>query len=302
MADLPALAGLSAEMRRDHRIPFAIDLADLIQLVHARAHAAGQNLTGDQVADLRLGAGSVYHQFVGDALPAAGPPASAAAHATPLMHDALVRVIARQRDTGIASNAESASAAIALAQARFPAARVVAASGGLLLMETSRRMVPAVIRSILLSLPCIALLALVMLRSLRIACVAPVVAMLPLVIIYACLPVMGWPIDIAASMIACIALGIIMDETVHMAFALDRCRLGGTVPVPPVLLCACLAMSGSFIACMLGQFSYTRHFGILLAATFLIALAGNLTLAPALAGLWRCPTRLHNGAVPASHL
>jgi predicted RND superfamily exporter protein len=41
-------------------------------------------------------------------------------------------------------------------------------------------------------------------------------------------------------------------------------------------------MSASFLACLFGQFAYTRHFGALLATVFIIGLVVNLTLAPAL--------------------
>ena len=89
-------------------------------------------------------------------------------------------------------------------------------------------------------------------------------------------------------MIACIALGIIMDDSIHLTCAVARQAHGdetggaATIAVGPVLFGATLAMSASFLACLVGQFAYTRHFGALLATVFIIGLVVNLTLAPAL--------------------
>src|SRR5260221_12937447 len=91
-------------------------------------------------------------------------------------------------------------------------------------------------------------------------------------------------------MIACIALGIIVDDAVRMSIALGRDADGAhhaAADVGPVLVGGCLAMAGSFIACLAGRFAYTRHFGVLLAAAFLIALAVNATVTPALFALVR---------------
>jgi len=79
-----------------------------------------------------------------------------------------------------------------------------------------------------------------------------------------------------------------MDDSIHLTCAVARQTgegdAGGaaTIAVGPVLFGATLAMSASFLACLFGQFAYTRHFGALLATVFLIGLVVNLTLAPAL--------------------
>ena len=136
----------------------------------------------------------------------------------------------------------------------------------------------------------IAILLFIVLRSPRLGLTALVLAGLPLLFTYASLPVLGWSLDIGVAMIACIALGIIMDDSIHLTCAVARqCDNGSgdaggaaTIAVGPVLFGATLAMSASFLACLFGQFAYTRHFGALLATVFLIGLVINLTLAPAL--------------------
>jgi len=275
--DLDALRLVTAQARGDATIPYCIGLGDLTAYVDGRARAAGKPLDrAGLVDDLRLGAGAVWRQFVTSGL--GGKP------------DTALRVIARQRDGSVHANAAGAERIRVAAQGAFPGAAVVAASAGQLLKEVSDRMIPSAVRSVLLPLPVIALLLLLALRSLRLALLAMPVAALPLLFTYALLPPLGWPVDIGVSMIACIALGIIMDDSVHMAFALGGRRQHGTAPatgvaIGPVLLCACLAMAGSFLACMFGAFSYTRHFGILLALAFIIGLVVNLTVAPAVFAL-----------------
>lgn len=274
-ADLPHLASLTTALRQDPTIGYAIGLTEVIDLVNTRAAEAQQAASDAPLADLRLGAASVWRHLVG-----VGQDGG---------QDHTVRLIARQRDSSVAVNAAAAHAAVERAQSIFPGATVRAASGGLLLDETSQRLVPSVAWSLVLSLPAIAVLLLFFLRSWPLAIIAMPVAGLPLLFTYALLPPLGWHLDIGVSMIACVALGIIMDDSIHMSAAMNRCDTEATAAgaVGPVLLGACLALSGAFLACLLGGFSYTRHFGALLALAFVMGLVVNLTLAPALVATCR---------------
>jgi predicted RND superfamily exporter protein len=272
--DLARLKAVEDELRRDPGIAYCVSVADLVAHIGARARAAGQPADpAETLADLPLGAPKAWAQLVGPGLDGGS--------------DGALRIAARQHDASVAANAAAARRAVAAAQRAFPGATVLAASGGLLLDETSQRMIPAVVRSLLLPLPVLVALLLAFLRSPRLALLALPVAGLPLVLTYATLPVLGWPVDIGVSMIACIALGIIIDDAARTLMAIGRRgdAVAAIAAVGPVLLGACLAMAGSFLACLAGRFEYTRHFGILLAAAFLIGLVVNLTLTPAL-GSW----------------
>lgn len=275
IADLPHLASLTTALRQDPTIAYVIGLTDVIDLVEARAKEAKQSASDDPLADLRLGAAAVWRHLVGVGRDGG--------------QDHTVRVLARQRDGSVAVNAAAAHAAVARARSLFPGASIQAASGCLLLDETSQRLVPSVAWSLVLSLPAIALLLLLFLRSWRLALIAIPVAGLPLLFTYALLPPTGWHLDIGVSMIACVALGIIMDDSIHMSAAMSRAdsETAAAGAVGPVLLGACLALSGAFLACLLGGFSYTRHFGALLAVAFILGLVVNLTLAPALVATCR---------------
>ncbi|MBA3697562.1 MAG: MMPL family transporter [Planctomycetes bacterium] len=275
ISDLPRLDAQISALRQDPTIAYAIGVNDVVTLVHQRAATAKQPLSDDPLADLRLGAAAVWKRLVGSGADGG------------LDHS--VRLIARQHDGSVATNAAAAQAAMARARAAFPTATVYAASGCLLLDATSQRLVPSVAWSLGLALPAIGVLLLIFLRSWRLALIAIPVAGLPLLFTYAILPPLGWHLDIGVSMIACIALGIIMDDSIHMSAAFSRTTNEEAAAglVGPVLFNTCLALAGAFLACLFGGFSYTRHFGALLGLAFVLGLVVNLTLAPALVAVFR---------------
>lgn len=277
-ADLAALRRATSLVRADPTVAYVCSLADVADLVADRLRAAKQPASDNLLADLRLGAKPAWQRFVARGLEGG--------------NDHLVRIMARQHDTRVSVNTGAALQLRDAVGREFPGSAVVAASPSSLLAETTGRLLPSVALTLGLALPLIAILLFVVLRSPRLGLTALVLAGLPLVFTYASLPVLGWSLDIGVAMIACIALGIIMDDSIHLTCAVARQAsvagdggdAGGaaTIAVGPVLFGATLAMSASFLACLFGQFAYTRHFGALLATVFLIGLVVNLTLAPAL--------------------
>ncbi len=273
-ADLPALRQATALARQDPTIAYAASLSGVADLLAERLDAAQQPVSDDLVADLRLGARPAWQRFVGVGLDGG--------------KDHLVRLMARQHDISVVTNSAAADRLAQAVAQLLPGSRVIAASPSHVLAETTAALIPSVGWTLALALPLIALLVLVVVRSWRLALTALVLAALPLLFTYASLPLLGWSLDIGVAMIACIALGIIMDDAIHLTFAVARHDEPGsasgaaTIAIGPVLLGATLAMSASFLACLFGQFAYTRHFGALLATVFIIALVVNLTLTPAL--------------------
>jgi predicted RND superfamily exporter protein len=265
-ADLAALAKLTTTLRADPGFVHVLSLADAVDLV--RGGSARDAVA--VAADLRLFAREVHERFVGTAL-VSGPGAT-------------LRLQARQSDGSVADASAAARRAEAAARAAFPGATVAVASGALLLDETTGRIVPAIAQGLVISLAANVILLLVFLRRSWLALAALPLAGLPLLFTYAALPVLEWPLDVGISMIACVALGIIMDDAIHMAYALHRYDDPAEAArnIGPVLTAACLALSVAFSACAFGGFSYTRRFGVLLAAAFIVGLIVNLTLAPAI--------------------
>jgi predicted RND superfamily exporter protein len=109
------------------------------------------------------------------------------------------------------------------------------------------------------------------------------------------LGVMGWsgvPLDVATVTVASIALGLVVDDTIHMLHRYVEARGQGAprqgavasalrVVARPVLL-TWLAMALGFAAFGAAPFRPTRDFGLLVAATSVSAVACDLLLLPAL--------------------
>jgi len=126
------------------------------------------------------------------------------------------------------------------------------------------------------------------LRRWRLALMALILAGFPLLLTYAAIPLLGWPLDIGVSMIACIALGLVMNDTVHLVDALHHYGLSaGYRRVGPSVMLAGIVLALAFSACDMGTFAYTKRFGVLLACAFASGVAVNCLLAPALA--WCLP-------------
>jgi predicted RND superfamily exporter protein len=259
-ADLEALAALGAVARVEPTITNVLSLADVDALLVRRGD---RRPAAERLADLELGARAVVERF---------------------RQGTALRLMARQRDGSVADAAAAAQRLATAARAVFPGAAVRVSSGALLLAETTDRLGPAVIQGLVVSLAVNALLLLIFLRSWRLALLGLILAGMPLVAVYALVPLLGWPLDVGVSMIACVALGIIMDDAIHMAYALHREGASevAMARVGPVLIAACLALCGAFSLCALGDFAATRRFGMLLSAGFIAGLIVNLVLAPAL--------------------
>lgn len=265
--DAQRLARLGSVVRSEPSVAACLSLADLCSLLESRGDRGS---TATRLADLRLGAPRVVERFVdGSAL----------------------RLHARQHDGSVAEAAAAARRIADAARSEFPGARITVASGALLLDETTTRLLPAIAKGLAASLVVNSLLLLVFLRRPTLAATGLLLAAMPLVLTYAVLPPLGWPLDIGVSMIACVALGIIMDDAIHMTYALHRASdpAAAAREIGPVLTAASLALAGAFSACALGGFSYTRRFGALLALAFIVGLVVNLCLAPALLRTTRPP-------------
>jgi hypothetical protein len=281
-ADLDRVEEVTRVVRAWPGVRHALSLADLVRLIQVRAVQAGFSPPETQQAldDLREFGEEHYQRWVGagfDAEPS---------HA--------LRISARQSD-GSAIVATGLRAPVLRAvKAAFPEAAVVLASGHEILLETTERVVPSVLWGLLVALPTVSLLIGLSLRSWRLALVAWPVVGLPVLVVYGVLPCLGWPLDVGVSMIACVALGIVVDDTIHLLAALDHAGgpAGGPVAgsgilealhaVSPVLVATSLTLMLAFLASMTGEFAHTRHFGLLLALAFGLALIANLVLVPAI--------------------
>ena len=148
------------------------------------------------------------------------------------------------------------------------------------------------IRGLAASLLVVGALAFVIFRALRVAAVAILPDAVPLVLTFGFMGLAGIPLDAATVVVGCLALGIAVDDTIHLLAGFTehprhredpRAALEDTFRrvLPPMLLTT-LAIAIGFGVLGLSGFALTRNFGLLTAASVLVALLTNLTLLPAL--------------------
>jgi predicted RND superfamily exporter protein len=148
------------------------------------------------------------------------------------------------------------------------------------------------IRGLAASLLVVGGLAFVIFRALRVAAVAILPDAVPLAITFGFMGLVGIPLDAATVVVGCLALGIAVDDTIHLLAGFTehprhredpRAALEDTLRrvLPPTLLTT-LAISIGFGVVGLSRFGMIRNFGLLTAASVLVALVTNLTLLPAL--------------------
>ena len=128
-------------------------------------------------------------------------------------------------------------------------------------------------------------------RSVRLATAALIPNLLPVLLILSLVGLLGGKINMGATMIAAVSVGLSIDGSVHfLAGYLRRRRRGhghevaaihaaGNIGVPVLL--ATLALVCGFSVLVTSEFIPTATFGLLVAATLAAGTAINLTLLPA---------------------
>jgi predicted RND superfamily exporter protein len=161
-----------------------------------------------------------------------------------------------------------------------------------LLLRTPEYMVQSQISSFLLAFSVILLLVFPFVRSWRVGLPALLANIVPLVVVVGVMGWLGIAIDIASIMIASIALGIIVDDTIHFLYRYRACRGSGltvrdaieqtyqVVGIPMVVTSVVLV--GGFLILTPSAFQPTSVFGLLSAVTIATAFVADLLLLPAL--------------------
>ncbi|HAN31632.1 MAG TPA: hypothetical protein DCQ06_08560 [Myxococcales bacterium] len=138
----------------------------------------------------------------------------------------------------------------------------------------------------------ITLMMIVMLRDVKLGLIAMVPNLLPIIVIMGGMALIGLPIDMSTLLIGSIALGIAVDDTIHLlhhfyahyslngdveaAIAYTFGHSGRAMVSTSVILC------GGFCVYMTADMYNIGRFGALVAATVVLALMIDLLFAPAL--------------------
>jgi hypothetical protein len=148
------------------------------------------------------------------------------------------------------------------------------------------------IRGLAASLLVVGGLAFAIFRTLRVAALAMIPDAVPLVLTFGFMGLAGIALDAATVVVGCLALGIAVDDTIHLLAGFTEHPLHRKDPrvaledtfrrvLPPTLLTT-TAISIGFGVVGLSGFGMIRNFGLLTAASVIAALLTNLTLLPAL--------------------
>jgi predicted RND superfamily exporter protein len=165
-----------------------------------------------------------------------------------------------------------------------------------LLAQMSRSLVHTQIRSLGLAILMILGVIMLTLRSVRLGCLAAISNLLPPLMIFG---LMGWAriqLSTTTVMIASVALGLIVDDTIHLLYRYRAEKQAGTATATAMevaihhtgraLIVTTVILTLGFWVGVLGSFTPTLHFSFLTGLTMMIALVADLLLMPAVLLAW----------------
>lgn len=154
------------------------------------------------------------------------------------------------------------------------------------------------LRGLLFALSAIAVLLRGVAGSTRLALLALIPNAVPLVLLFGTMGLLGIPLDAATVLIGCIALGIAVDDTIHLVTAFEHERTNGEPPeralelafarTLPAITLSTAAIALGFAALAASEFTLVRNLGVLTSAVMIACyLADILLLAPLLLFVFR---------------
>ena len=156
-------------------------------------------------------------------------------------------------------------------------------------------MIGTLARSLALAAVLIFVVIMVMLRSVRLGLVSLLPNAFPLVATAALLVWVGQPLQYASVVVFSIALGIAVDDTIHLLNSFQRARRMGHDPTTALrysltltgraVIATTMLLVAGFGTLVLSGLPGTRLFGGLTCAALLFALVGDLVLLPAMLGV-----------------
>lgn len=161
-----------------------------------------------------------------------------------------------------------------------------------LLLATQDAVLATLQKSLLITALLMQIVLVVALRSWRLGLAALIPNAFPVAVVMGTMALTGIPLDIGTSMAAAIALGVAVDDTLHVLCAWQageaESALSGEDPLQhtarsagAAILLSSVVVAAGFLAITGAPFAPTRNFGILCAAAMLAALIGDLLLLPA---------------------
>jgi predicted RND superfamily exporter protein len=148
------------------------------------------------------------------------------------------------------------------------------------------------LRGLAIAIGAIGLVLLGIFRDVRLAGLALIPNTVPVVMAFGVMGLLGVPLDAGTVILGSLALGIAVDDTVHVTEAFVLARFRGYSPeeamvrsfsrvLEPVVFTSLIVAMG-FAVLVVSGFSLTRNLGLLTSGVMLLCLATDLLLLPAL--------------------
>lgn len=129
-------------------------------------------------------------------------------------------------------------------------------------------------------------------RSLKMALLALIPNVLPILMVTGAFGLLGYRINMGAAMIAAVSMGLGVDASIHYIYGFQRSIAAGLTPsaalvevqqsVGKAVIFATFALIAGFSVLCVSDFVPTIYFGVLVGLTMLGALVGNLIILPLL--------------------
>jgi len=213
----------------------------------------------------------------------------------------VARVVVRSRDVGAAEYLALIDRFHLFAEETAPEGMSLSLEAGVhSLLAADRRMVESLVTSLSSCLAVVALALVVLLRSVRLGAAVLAVNLLPLVTILAVMGLAGVPLNSVTVMVSAVALGVAVDDAIHVvaALAAERRRLaavpGGSGAMAGGAMAAVLSaklrpvaatsaiLTGGFLLFLLSSFPPVASFGLLAALGLAVAFPTVLVVLPIL--------------------
>jgi predicted RND superfamily exporter protein len=148
------------------------------------------------------------------------------------------------------------------------------------------------LRGLGVAVACVGVILLLALRAPGISALALVPNIVPIGAAYGLLGLAGIPLDAGTVLVGSVALGIAVDDTIHLLAAYQAERSRGSGPlgaldvafrrVLPPLIYTTVAVGTGFGILGFSEFTFTRNLGLLTAGIMVLCLAADILLLPAL--------------------
>ena len=156
----------------------------------------------------------------------------------------------------------------------------------------SEQLVGAMLRGLLAAMVVMAVVCVVLFRSVRLTMIAFLPNAFPILMVFGVMGVCSIPLDSGSAMVATIALGVGLNDTVHFVMHYRSHRVEGETCKDAVndtfaeiarpMVLTSVVNCGGFSIFLLSDFLPMYHFGMLAGVAMIAALAGDLLLLPCL--------------------